>query len=411
MKILIVSQYFWPEGFSINDVARSLVEKGVVVDVLTGKPNYPAGEKFEGYRGFGFMRETWKGVSVFRIPLFARGVGGALRLVINYLSFVISGLLFGALLLRKQRYDAILVYAPSPILQAIPAIFLGWLKRCGVIVWVQDLWPESLSATGHVRNKRVLKMVESLVRFIYKRSDLLLAQSKAFVPLVQNLAANTLVQYYPNSVDPSFAHPSAQDLPEVSGLGDGFSVLFAGNIGTVQSVDTIVEAADLLQSYPDIHLVVMGDGSRREWMLQEQRSRGLSNLHLPGRFPVEMMPGFMQKASVLLVSLTDQEIFKATIPNKIQAYLAAGRPIAASLNGEGARIVLEAKAGLAAPAEDGKALADTVLQFYHMSRQQREEMGARGRAYYKKHFEHDMLMTRLIEHLRSVSDLNKEKQE
>lgn len=409
MKILIVSQYFWPEGFSINDVARSLVEKGVTVDVLTGKPNYPAGEKFEGYRGFGFMRETWKGVSVFRLPLVARGVGGALRLVINYLSFVISGLLFGALVLRKQRYDAILVYAPSPILQAIPAIFLAWLKRCGVIVWVQDLWPESLSATGHVRNERVLKMVESVVRFIYTRSDLLLAQSRAFVPFLQNLATATRVQYYPNSVDPAFANPIFGNLPDVKGLDGGFSVLFAGNIGTVQSVETIVEAASLLQSYPDIHLVVMGDGSRREWMLREQKGRGLANLYLPGRFPVEMMPGFMQKASVLLVSLTNQEIFKATIPNKIQAYLAAGRPIVASLNGEGANIVLEAGAGLAAPSEDSQALADAILRLYRMSRPEREEMGACGRRYYMKHFEHDMLMTQLIGHFRSVSNLKKEK--
>jgi glycosyltransferase involved in cell wall biosynthesis len=405
MKILIVSQYFWPESFSINDVARSLLEKGVEVDVLTGKPNYPAGQKFAGYHGWGCMREIWNGVSLFRVPLAARGEGGGRRLAVNYLSFVISGMLFGAWVLRKRRYDAILVYAPSPILQAIPAIFLAWLKRCGVIVWVQDLWPESLSATGHVRNKTVLKMVESVVRFIYSRADLLLAQSRAFVPLVQTLASGTPVVYYPNSVDPSFASSPKQDLPEVTGLDGGFSVLFAGNIGTVQAVETIVEAADFLKPYPDVQLVVMGDGSRREWMLQEQGDRGLSNLHLPGRFPVEAMPGFMQKASVLLVTLTDQEIFKATIPNKIQAYLAAGRPIAASLNGEGANIVLEAGAGLAAPAEDGKALADTILRFYHMSEQEREAMGARGRAYYRKHFEHDMLITQLIEHLRSVSDL------
>ena len=200
-------------------------------------------------------------------------------------------MLFGAWVLRKRRYDAILVYAPSPILQAIPAIFLAWLKRCGVIVWVQDLWPESLSATGHVRNKTVLKMVESVVRFIYSRADFLLAQSRAFVPLVQTLASGTPVVYYPNSVDPSFASSPKQDLPEVTGLDGGFSVLFAGNIGTVQAVETIVEAADLLKPYPDVQLVVMGDGSRREWMLQEQEDRGLSNLHLPGRFPVEAMPG------------------------------------------------------------------------------------------------------------------------
>lgn len=401
MRALIVSQYYWPEDFRINDVARTLHEKGVAVEVLTGKPNYPRGDVLPGYRAWGCQREVHNDIAVQRIPLFARGRGGW-RLAVNYLSFVLSGLLLAPWQLRGKQFDVIFVYAPSPILQAIPAIFLGWLKGCPVVLWVQDLWPESLSATGYVQNKAVLKVVEFVVRFIYRHVDLLLVQSEAFVAPVEALASGTPVSYLPNSVDESFLKPATMAVPEVAGLARGFPVMFAGNLGSAQAVDVIVEAAELLKEYADIQFVVLGDGSRREWMLQQKKDRNLGNLHLPGRFPIDMMPGFMQQAAVLLVTLADQEIFGYTIPSKVQAYLAAGRPILACLNGEGARLVAAAGAGLTVPAEDGRALAETVLRMYRMSSSEREAMGACGRLYYEQHFSHDMLVDQLIDSLQSV---------
>jgi glycosyltransferase involved in cell wall biosynthesis len=257
LRVLIVSQYFWPESFRINDVAKTLLDKGVEVEVLTGKPNYPRGKVFDGYQASGCQQETYQGINIYRIPLLARGKGG-LRLALNYLSFVASGLLFAPRMLRKKRFDVIFIYAPSPILQAIPAIFLGWLKGCPVVLWVQDLWPESLSATGHVRNRAVLKLVEQAVRFIYKHSDLLLVQSRAFEEPVRALASDTPIVYYPNSVDDTFAVPAKGELPKVRGLGEGFSVMFAGNIGAAQAVDVIVEAASLLREHADINFVVLG---------------------------------------------------------------------------------------------------------------------------------------------------------
>ncbi len=407
MRTLIVSQYYWPESFRINDVAKSLQEKGVEVDVLTGKPNYPSGHIFPGYRSSGCQQEVHQGVKINRIPLFERGNGG-LRLALNYLSFVLSGLLFAPWMLRKKNFDVIFIYAPSPILQAIPAIFLGWLKGCPVVLWVQDLWPESLSATGHVKNRMVLKLVELVVRFIYQHCDLLLVQSRAFDAPVRLLASNTPIVYYPNSVDDTFAMPATEITPVVDGLGMGFSVMFAGNIGVAQAVGVIVEAATLLREYANIHFVVLGDGNSREWMLNEVKLRGLTSFHLPGRFPVETMPGFMQKASALLVTLADQPIFAATVPNKVQAYLAAGRPIIACLNGEGARLVVEAEAGLATPAEDARALADTILNLYHSPHEILEKMGKNGREYYQQHFNHDRLVDQLIGHLQAVSQSGKE---
>ena len=403
MRVLIVTQYFWPENFRINAIVESLVARGLEVEILTGKPNYPEGEIYPGYQAWGCQREQWKGATLHRVPLFPRGRKSRLRLSFNYLSFIFFGLLSGSWLVRKRQYDVIFVYGPSPILLAIPALFIGWLKGKKTIIWVQDLWPESLSATGYIRNRFVIGAVRRMVRFIYRHTDLLLVQSKAFEAPVRALVSNTPIAYYPNSVDDTFVVPAKGEGPKVPGLGVGFSVMFAGNIGSAQAVDVIVGAASFLKEQADIHFVILGGGSCREEMLKAAQQRDLTNLHLPGRFPVETMPRLMQKASALLVTLADRPIFAVTVPNKVQAYLAAGRPIIACLNGEGARLVVEAGAGLATPAEDARGLADTILRLYRMPAGEREKMGENGRRYYQEHFDHEHLVDELIGHLKTVS--------
>ena len=397
MRLLVISQYFWPESFRINEVVGTLCAKGVEVEVLTGKPNYPEGKVFGGYRAWGCVQETFQGLPLYRVPLFPRGKGAA-GLAINYLSFVLSATIIGPRLLRGKQFDAILVFAPSPILQAIPAVWMGRLKKCPVLLWVQDLWPESLSAKGHVTHHGILIAVEYVVRWIYRRVDLLLVQSKAFIPKVRVLAGTIPVVYHPNSfVD--YAAAEMQPVVDCSALDCNFPVLFAGNIGSAQAVEVVLEAATILRDIEDIRFVMVGDGSRREWLQLQATERGLNNLVFTGRYPVEAMPSFMKKAEALLVTLADTEIFRLTIPSKVQAYLAAGRPIVACLNGAGAEIVQEAGAGVAVPAEDAFALAQAVMALYTMPERDRLEMGARGRRYYEEHFSHNKLVDELIGHL------------
>ena len=248
----------------------------------------------------------------------------------------------------------------------------------------------------------MLKLLEILVRFVYRHTDLLLVPSKAFQSPVAALAPGKSIVYYPNSIEPAFYNLPVVPLPDIPGLAGEFSVLFAGNVGIGQAVEVIVGAAEILRDYPDIHFVVLGKGSRWDWMCEQAQVRGLTNLHLAGRYPVEMMPGLMRKASVLLVTLANQKIFSATVPNKVQAYMATGRPILACLNGEGARLVGEANAGLAVPAEDTTALAEAILRLYRMSVEEREKIGQNGRAYYKEHFDHDRLVEQLIDELRGL---------
>ncbi len=402
MRLLLVSQYFWPESFRINEIVESLVKYGVTVNVLTGKPNYPEGKIYFGYQATGFMHEQWKGASVFRVPLLPRGLGSGVRLLLNYLSFIFSAVIVGAWQLRHIKADVILVYAPSPLLQALPALFIGWIKRIPVVVYVQDLWPESIKATGYIQNPIVIYLVELLVTFIYRRSDLILVSSRPFKNSIERFLPSAEIVYYPNSVDISFCDPESGLKPNLAVLDSGFCVLFAGNVGAAQAVNVITEAAERLQGHHDIRLVVMGSGSKIEWMRSQITKLGLSNLFLVGRFPIQAMPNLLSRADALLVTLANQEIFAATVPNKIQAYMAVGRPIIASVNGEGARLVEEAGAGISVPAEDGAALADAILQLYSMSAMDRNRLGENGRRYYRKHFDHEKLVEQLIGHLTKI---------
>lgn len=404
MRVLVVSQYFWPESFRINEVVASLAARAIATDVLTGQPNYPEGKVFSGYHAWGHGTEEWGSATVYRVPLFPRGRNSGVRLALNYLSFIFSAAFFGMWQLRKVRPDAILVYAPSPLLQALPALLIGWLKGVPVAVYVQDLWPESIEATGYVKNRFIIGGIEAVVRFIYRRAALILISSRPFEKALQRFSPTAKITYYPNSVDETFCDPESGIKPDVPSLDEGFSVVFAGNIGSAQAVHVIAEAAGLLKSHPAIRLVVVGSGSELDWMREQKEALRLDNLHLAGRFPVQAMPWLLSRASVLLVTLADRPIFAATVPNKIQAYMAVGRPIIACMNGEGARLVTEAEAGLAVAAEDGEGLARAILELQQMPVEKRKLLGSNGQAYYRSNFDHETLVSELVAHLEGMTE-------
>jgi glycosyltransferase involved in cell wall biosynthesis len=407
MQILIVSQYFWPENFRINEIVKSLVERGEQVVILTGKPNYPQGKIYDGYRAGGCSFEIFNDIKVFRVPIFPRGFKSPIRLFLNYLSFVLSGLIFGPWLLRKTKFEVIFVYAPSPLLQAIPAIFIAKLRKIPVVLYVQDLWPESLEATGYLRNRFIIRLVESIIKFIYRNVDLILTSSKPFKNSIQRFSPKAKIIYYPNSVDKSFCDSESGIKPDVAVLDSGFCVVFAGNIGSAQAVQVIAEAAHQLKKYSDIRIVIFGSGSELEWLRTQVIERDLTNLYLMGQFPVEAMPNLLSRASALLVTLSDQAIFAATVPNKVQAYMAVGRPIIASMNGEGARLINEANAGLTVKAEDATALAMAILGLYQMPKVERDKLGINAQDYYRKHFNHEILINDLIGYLDNLVKVRK----
>jgi glycosyltransferase involved in cell wall biosynthesis len=403
LRILLVTQYFWPEDFRINDLARGLHERGHRVTVLTGIPNYPDGRFFDGYGARGPREQDYHGVRVLRVPLVSRGQARGARLAMNYASFALSASVLGALRARGG-FDAILVYAPSPITVGIPAIILGRLTGAPVLFWLQDLWPEILQALGVIRSQRAARAIERLARFIYRGSDRILVQSRAFAPSVERLGGGERLRYLPNTAEDFYRPMAPEEAEGVPPLPDGFRVMVAGNIGASQAFGTLIAAAERLREHTDIHFVVVGDGRMRPWVEEQVRERGLQDtVHLLGRYPVEQMPHFFAHADVLLATLGRDPVFEFTIPGKVQPYLACAKPVIASLDGEGARVVREA-GGIACPAEDAEALANAVLALREMDPAERAAMGARARAYFLEHFDREMLMDRLEGWMRELAE-------
>jgi colanic acid biosynthesis glycosyl transferase WcaI len=398
MKILIVCQYFWPESFRVNDVAASLRERGHEVTVLTGKPNYPKGDFVSGYKFFGQYREVYQGVDVLRVPIIPRGQSNCLQLALNYLSFAVFGSLIAPFRAR-ERYDAILVYALSPIIQAIPALVLKILGRGPVYIWLQDLWPESLSATGAVREKTLLRFVGYATALIHRNVDINFVSCAGFTERLLAMGVDPKrIRYLPNYAEDVYGKQvNATGCAECDALvSKGFRVMFAGNIGEAQDFPMVVAAAELLKSQKHIQWVIVGDGRALPWVKKEVARRGLQDVfHLVGRFPVEQMPRWFASADAMLVTLRSDPIFALTLPTKVHSYMAASKPIIAALEGETAIIMNDARCGICVPAGDAAALAEAVVRASNMSPEDLRQLGLSGRAYFDTHFDRKRVITQL----------------
>jgi colanic acid biosynthesis glycosyl transferase WcaI len=404
MRVVIVTQYFWPEDFRVNDLAAELARRGHEVTVLTGQPSYPDRDRFRiAGRSRRPWTERWESVQVLRSPLLSRGRGQGWRLAGNFLSFAASASLVAAL--RIRRADVVFVYEPSPVTVGIPAMVVKRLTGAPIVFWVQDLWPETLAATGAVRSSVALAVLRRLVRRIYRSCDRILVESRSFVDsVVANGAEPERIAYVPNWAETTYAPVEpAPDAPQRARLPDGFVVLFAGNLGTAQSLDTLVGAADRLRDLPDIHWVVVGSGRAGDELAAEVARRGLTDrVHLLGRYPVADMSAFFSLADVLLVTLRRAPIYALTIPSKLQSYLACGRPVVGALDGAGAEVIRESGAGRTAPAEDAEGLAVAVRELRALPANERAEMGARGRTYFLEHFDRDRLLSEVEKHMLQI---------
>lgn len=409
MKILIVSQYFWPESFRINDLALGLAARGHEVTVLTGQPNYPAGDIYPDYKKAPEEFSRYQGIPVLRVPIWPRGQG-FVSLAINYLSFALSGLVAGSWKLRNREFDLVFVYLVSPITAALPALWFGRWKKARVFVWVLDLWPESLAAVGAVRSGKILALVGKIVSFVYKRSDRILIQSRAFTDnVLQYNGKSEQIRYFPGwpelTIDAGYGAATAA---EMAPYQSKFSILFAGNIGHAQDFPAILDAAEQLKKQNlNLIFVVLGDGRAADEVREDIRRRNLeAYVVLLGRFPLERMPGFFATADALLVSLKGDAIFGMTIPAKVQSYLEAGKPILGMLDGEGARVIAESGAGLTCPAGSSSGLAKIASDLMKLSAMERTAMGARGADYCRREFDREALIDRLDGWMTGKNDVN-----
>jgi colanic acid biosynthesis glycosyl transferase WcaI len=395
MRILVLTQYFWPESFKINDIVLALKERGHDVTVITGKPNYPKGKFIDGYSFFNKRLEYWNDIKILRSPILPRGKGKGLQLFINYISFAIFASI--RLLFVRGKFDKIFVYEPSPITVGIPGVFAKYRFNAPMYFWVQDLWPESISAAGGVNNKGILTVLNWLTIYIYKHSLKVLVQSKAFIPYILNQEVEeSKLFYYPNSTE-NYYKELDPDEHLLKTLPSGLKLMFAGNIGESQSFETLLNAASILKNQGiKIQWIILGDGRMKELVKQKINDLKLLDcFHLLGSFPSEDMPKYFSCADALLVSLKKDPIFTYTIPSKIQSYLASGKPILTSLDGEGSRIIEEAKAGFTSPSEDPIALTEIIKKFLNLSIDERRVLGKNARNYFNNEFERELLVDKL----------------
>jgi glycosyltransferase involved in cell wall biosynthesis len=397
VRILIISQYFHPENFGINEVAYDLAGRHSVT-VLTGMPNYPSGRIHTGYGGLRVRRESVCGVSVIRVPIIPRGRSTFFLLALNYLSFAIAASILAPFIVREPM-DVIFVYQVSPLTVGLPALVLRFLRKIPVVFWVQDIWPETLIAVNSLKSAAVLRAIRWLAVLIYRRCRMILVQSPAYISQIRMLGLSDAdIRYFPNAA-PNYYRPvtPTQDAPERQFLGKGFNIVFAGNIGQLQDFGTILSAAELLKDAHEIHWVIAGDGSLRRWVADEIAKRDLQDTcRLLGALPSERMPVLFALADTLLITLSPSRISGLTIPSKLQSYLACGRPIIGAVGEETSKIIKASGAGLVCAPGDPAALARAVRELYTMSPAARADMGMAGRTFFEQEFERSSLVEKLI---------------
>lgn len=396
MNFTIVSQNFYPEEFRINDLAFDLAKMGHKVVVLTGKPNYPQGEFFQGYKFWGIDREEFNGVTVIRVPEVKRKKAKAIRLAMNYLSFVIFGSWYA--LTHRIKSDGVFCFGTSPIIQMFPALVIKSKAKCKAGLWVQDLWPESV--IGHVKNRTIPKLLNGVVKYIYRKTDILFIQSKQFAEsILEKGDFQSKLVYAPNWAEDIYVDNKGDKKKYQKLIPEGFIVMFAGNLGAGQDLDTIIRAFYELREKKQIKLVILGDGSRKIEAEEKVRELGLTDtVFFLGRYPSQEMPNFFTHADCLLVSLKGKEKkhHNYTIPSKTQSYMAYGKPILSVADGAANEVIMEANCGLTAKSGAYVALAKNILAMSEMDSSDLRKMGRNGEDFYDKNFKKEKVIDTIL---------------
>lgn len=410
MKLLFISQYFYPESFKGNDIVFDFIKRGHEVTVLTAKPNYPNGKFYEGYSFFNRKEEVIKGARIIRTPIIPRGNGKGIYLIINYLSFIFFSY-FTCLFRIRDKYDAIFVQQLSPVTMALPGIWIKKRQKIPLCIWVLDLWPESVTSGSKFNNKFILNGLNNLVKNIYNSAELIFISSEFFRKSINEKIGynNKPILYLPNWAENIFLNTellhSNQNFPI---LPSGKIIMFAGNVGEAQDFESILHAAEItIREKKDLYWIIVGEGRKLNWIKLEIIKRKLPNVITLGRFPIEAMPTLFTKADIMLVTLKDSPVLSLTVPAKIQAYMASSKIILGMLNGEGHDLINDAKCGFSVKAGDFKGLASKAIFLSNISEDLKTEYEKNSFTYYKNKFEKEKLLNKLENEIINLINKNK----
>jgi len=362
LNILIVSQYFWPENFRVNDIVKFLLSQKHTVDVLTAEPNYPEGKLFNEYKENKKKFINYYGASIYRVPIYLRGNSSPLNLFFNYLSYTFSAILFGFLLLRKKKYDIVFSFATSPITSAIPAIFFSKINKCKSFIWILDLWPEILKELKIINNKYIYNFIFIFVNGIYNKFDHLLVQSISFRERFLKKEKIKKITYLPSWSEFENSRNIIKDNSFPTYLNNTFKIIFTGNIGEAQNFEKILESAEILKDNKNISWIIVGSGRNLEKLMKMCFDKKIKNLFFLGQKELIYIPYYHSIADVLLVSLKEGSAISSTIPGKLQSYLSSNKYILGFISGECKKIIEEAKVGSVINPTDPIALAAEITR-------------------------------------------------
>ena len=404
MRILILTQWFDPEPtFKGLLFARKLVAAGHQVEVITGFPNYPSGKLYPGFRQGWFRREVMEGVHVVRCPLYVSHDASALRRLLNYFSFALSASLYGIFAARKA--DILYVYHP-PMTVGLAGALIGLFRRTPFVYDVQDLWPDTLRATGMISNTRALNLVGKCCNWIYRRAAHVVVLSPGFRRLLaeRGVPDSKLSIIYNWCDEQSLQSPSAGN--SALGFMDGrFNVVFAGNVGRAQAMSGVLKAAQLVAlSDSKVQFVIVGGGLEVGSMKSLAQELKLDNVRFMAQVPMAEIGSVLGHADALLVHLCRDPLFAITIPSKTQAYMAVGKPLIMAVEGDAAALVKRANAGITAMPEDPQSIAAAVLTLAAMTEEQRVQLGTNAARFYANELALSIGVARFIELFESVAD-------
>lgn len=381
MKILLLTQWFDPEPtFKGLLFAQALRDEGHEVEVLTGFPNYPGGKIYEGYKIRAYQKDIIDGITIHRAPLYPSHDSSAIKRVLNYLSFAVGTFIIG--LFKTKNIDIIYSYHP-PLTTSLSAFLLGLFKRIPFVIDVQDLWPDTLSATGMVKNKKVLFHVGKVCDFVYKKAAKIVVLSPGFKERIESRGVPKekveVIYNWCNEPLLNNFHESTVKLPDNGNL----NLVFAGNLGYAQGLPTIVNAAEILQNNEvNVNIILLGDGVARSEAIKESEVKSLRNLFFIPRVPMQQVGDVLAKSDMLLVHLTNDELFKITVPSRTQAYLAMGKPIIMGVSGDAADLITKSDSGIICEPDNSFSLTAAITELSQLPDSKRKEMGINGRKFY-----------------------------
>ena len=395
-KILIVSQYFYPENFRINDIAKEWVKIGHEVTVITGIPNYPEGKFYKGYSWAKRRSESIHDIKIIRLPIFSRGKS-KLKLITNYISFVFSGYIWK--LKTKLKFDLIFVYEVSPMTQALPGIWLGKKLKIPVILYVTDLWPENVEIVAGVKNKFVLKQIGKMVDYIYAKSKLILTSSDSFIDSISSRGVSKLkLKYWPQYAEDVYHPFRGSNLMGHLIPNDGrLNIIFTGNIGYAQGLDLLPKVAQKLKLKQIIvRFNIVGEGRFKKPLIELVEEYGVKEyFNFIDKQSSENIPKLLSLCDCGLIILNENPLFSMTIPAKTQSYLACGIPILASVDGEVFNLVNQNKIGIATKAGDEMGLVEAIVKFSLLNQEEINEFRKNALNYNENNFSKTKLLNQM----------------